>query len=86
MESNMKIKIALCLLAVASLSACTTTKTTSSRPVDEKGARYANNSEPAPPAEGPGEGDIPSEGPADVNTNPAYVPTPLLRTSAASQP
>ena len=81
----MKIKIALCLLAAALLPACTTTRT-ASRPTDDKGARYANNAEPAPPAEGPSEADVPTEGPTDVNTNPAYVPTPLLRGSAASQP
>ena len=84
---NMKTKIAFCLLAaVAFLPACTTTKTASAR--DDKGSRYANNSpgaEPAAPAEGPAE-DIPAEGPADVKANPAYVPTPLLRGSAAAQP
>ena len=53
---------------------------------DAKASRYANNSmEAAPPAEGP-EADIPTEGPADVNANPAYVPTPLLRTSAIGNP
>jgi len=34
-----------------------------------------------PPAEGQ---DIPSEGPHDVNVNPAYMPTPLLREAAIS--
>jgi hypothetical protein len=87
---NMKIKIAFCLLAaVALLPACTTTRTaSSSKWSDDKASRYANNSagaEPAAPAEGPAE-DIPAEGPADVKTNPAYVPTPLLRGSAAAQP
>ena len=81
----MKLKIALCLLAAALLPACTTTQTAANR-YDDKGGRYADNmaAEPAPPAEGPTE-DIPAEGPHDVN-NPAYVPTPLLRSSAASQP
>ena len=82
----MKIKIALCLLAAALLPACTTTQTASNS--DDKNTRYANNAvgtEPAPPAEGPDE-DIPSEGPRDVNANPAYVPTPLLRASAAGGP
>ncbi len=82
----MKTKIALSLILAALLPACTTTKTVSSD--NDKSTRYANNSvgeEPAPPAEGP-EADIPSEGPADVNANPAYVPTPLLRTSAAASP
>ncbi len=84
----MKTKIALSLLLVAALlPACTTTKTASTSS-DYKSTRYANNSvgaEPAPPAEGP-EADIPSEGPADLNANPAYLPTPLLRTSAAASP
>ena len=82
----MKTKIALSLLlAVALLPACTTTKTASTS-ADDKSARYAGNAaEPAPPAEGP-EADIPSEGPANPAANPAYIPTPLLRTSAASSP
>jgi hypothetical protein len=70
----MKTKFALSLLAaVALLPACTTTETTSTQ--DYKGDRYADNSlgEPPPPAEGP----------RDVNANPAYMPTPLLRASAA---
>ncbi len=81
----MKTKFALSLLAAALLPACTTTTTTSTS--DYKGGRYANNAvgEPAPPADGP-EVDIPSEGPADVNANPAFIPTPLLRTSAAAGP
>ncbi len=83
----MKIKIALCLLAAALLPACTTTQSTTSN-ADYKDTRYANNSigaEPTPPAEGPAE-DIPSEGPRDVNANPAFVPSPLLRHSAATGP
>lgn len=85
----MKIKLALSLLAVALVSACTTTKTTSNTRIgsDDKSTRYANNAvgEPAPPAEGP-TADIPSEGPRDLNANPAYMPTPLLRSSAAGGP
>ncbi len=84
----MKTKIALSLLlALAVLPACTTTTSTTSSS-DYKSARYANSAvgtEPAPPAEGP-EADIPSEGPASVTANPAYIPTPLLRTSAAASP
>ncbi|HEX3818426.1 MAG TPA: hypothetical protein VHW03_09065 [Chthoniobacterales bacterium] len=82
----MKTKIALCLLAAALLPACTTTRTASNGS-DAKGGRYSDNTaaEAAPPAEGPTE-DIPAEGPRDVGANPAYVPTPLLRRSAASQP
>ena len=73
----MKTSIALSLLlAVALLPACTTTKTTSTN-TDYKSARYASSAaEPAPPAEGP----------LNPETNPAYMPTPLLRTSAASHP
>ena len=85
----MKTKIALCLLAAALLPACTTTKTASNTRTtndytDFKSTRYANNSvgEPVPPSEPPPPGD----GPHDVNLNPAYVPTPLLRASAATGP
>ncbi len=85
----MKIKIALSLLAAALLlPACSSTQT-ASRNQDAKSTRYANNAigeEAAPPAEGPSEADIPSEGPANVAANPAYVPTPLLRRSAATGP
>ena len=83
----MKTKLALSLIVAALLPACTTTKTTSTTmSSDAKASRYANNSmEAAPPAEGP-EADIPTEGPADVTVNPAYVPTPLLRGSAAAGP
>lgn len=83
----MKTKITLSLFLAALLSACSSTKTTTtSVSTDPKAARYANDSmEAAPPAEGP-ETDIPTEGPADVNLNPAYMPSPLLRTSAAGGP
>jgi len=82
----MKTKLALSLLAAALLPACTSTTTTSTMSSDAKASRYANNSmEAAPPAEG-SEADIPSEGPADVNANPAYMPTPLLRTTAMGGP
>jgi hypothetical protein len=82
----MKFKIALSLIAVALLPACSTTKTASNTG-DAKSSRYANNSvaEAVPPAEGPTT-DIPSEGPHDVIANPAYMPSPLLRTSAAGGP
>jgi len=81
----MKTKLVPSLLLAASLPACTTTKTTSRTTYDDKGSRYAQMAEPAPPAEGP-EADIPSEGPRDVNTNPAFMPSPLLRASAAGGP
>jgi hypothetical protein len=81
----MKPMIALSfLLSAVFLPGCTTTRTASTGS-DYKSTRYANNAEPVPPGEGP-EADIPSEGPADVNANPAYVPTPLLRASAAASP
>jgi hypothetical protein len=81
----MKTKLALSLLlAAVLLPACTTTKTASVRR-DYKSTRYANNAQPVPPGGGP-EADIPAEGPADLNANPAYVPTPLLRASAAASP
>jgi hypothetical protein len=83
---KMKTKLALSLLVAALLPACTTVKTTTSQSsTDAKGGRYASVTEPAPPAEGP-ELDIPSEGPRDVNANPAYMPSPLLRGSAAGGP
>ena len=73
----MKIKIALSLAALALLPSCESTWTA---PDAAHGtAHFANGAageEPAPPAEGP----------ADINTNPAYIPTPLLRSSAASSP
>ena len=82
----MKTLIALGLLATAALlPACSSTQTTARD--THSASRFANNStEPAPPAEGPNDADIPAEGPQDVNANPAYVPSPLLRRSAASQP
>lgn len=87
-SSKMKTTFALSLLVVALVPACTTTRTTSTTGTGNYKASYANTStgeEPFPPGEGP-EVDIPSEGPADVNANPAYIPTPLLRSSAAAGP
>lgn len=85
----MKIEIALCLLSLALLPACsTTTQTTAQHQTLEQRltAKYASTDtvagEPAPPAEGPE--DIPADAPQDVNRNPNLVPTPLLRLSAAS--
>jgi hypothetical protein len=88
----MIIKIAACLLAIALLAACETTKTTQRTTLREmNSARLAstdttstNLNEPAPPAEGPE--DIPSEGPRDLDRNPALVPSPLLRMNAAGSP
>src|SRR2546423_15717030 len=39
--------------------------------------------EPAPPAEGPE--DVPADGPATVDQNPALMPSPLLRYWASSR-
>jgi hypothetical protein len=79
----MMIKIAACLLAVAFLAGCETTKTTKRETLREMTTRYASNptsNEPAPPAEGPE--DVPANRPMDPVENPALVPTPLLRTNA----
>jgi uncharacterized lipoprotein len=86
----MMIKIAACLLAVAFLASCETTKTTKRETIREMSTRYAssqsaaNLNEPAPPAEGPE--DVPAEGPNDPIRNPALVPSPLLRTNAIGSP
>ena len=82
-------KITAALLAVTLLAACETTKTTQRTTLREMNAsRLASadtsNLEPAPPAEGPE--DIPAEGPRDPVRNPALVPSPLLRVSAAGSP
>jgi uncharacterized lipoprotein len=85
----MKIEIAACLLSVALLSACSSTsQTTASHQTLEQRlmAKYAGadnaTAEPAPPAAGPD--DVPADAPNNVLKNPALVPTPSLRLSAAS--
>jgi hypothetical protein len=84
----MKIKIAVCLLSLALLSACSTTQTADRQSLEQrlmnKYAAVDNTAgaEPAPPAEGPD--DIPADAPSDPNRNPKLVPSPLLRLSAAS--
>lgn len=90
----MIIKFASCLLAISLLGACqTTTKSAATSPATSRQTlsqrMIAQNTtnpnairEPAPPAEGPE--DIPAEGPVDPNRNPGLLPTPLLRTNAAS--
>lgn len=83
----MKRKLALSSLLIAALlPACTTAVKTSWRE-NARSSGYAKNSigEPVSPAAGP-EADIPTQGPADIYANPAYMPTPLLRGSAASGP
>jgi hypothetical protein len=86
----MKIKIAICLLGLALLPACSTTQSTAQHETLEQRLKnkYANADtttagEPAPPAEGPE--DVPAEGPSDVDSNPKLVPTPLLRYWASSR-
>jgi hypothetical protein len=85
----MKIEIFACLFSLALLPACSSTsQTTAEHQTLEQRltAKYASadttGENPAPPAEGPD--DIPADAPADVNHNPALVPSQLLRTSAAS--
>ena len=82
----MIIKIASCLLALGFLSSCASTQVTKTGTLEERmKQQYASANtaaEPAPPAEGPE--DVPAEGPYDVHRNPALVPSPLLRASAAS--
>jgi hypothetical protein len=87
----MKTKFPFILLLTASLTACTstTTKTTSQYTDDKsKGARYAANSFEPSALDEQLQNDIPREGPAPANfgDNPAYMPTPLLRQSAAGGP
>jgi hypothetical protein len=79
----MKTKFALCLFLAAALPACTSVHTTSTANMDAK--NYASMAGAQPPAEGP-VADIPAEGPHDVNANPAYMPSPLLRQMAAGGP
>ena len=77
-------KITAGLLAVTLLAACETTTTAKRTTLREtNAARLASNdmTDPAPPAEGP-EAAI-GEGPLDPVKNPAIVPSPLLRSSAA---
>jgi hypothetical protein len=81
----MKTKIASCLLALAFVTGCETTKTAKNGTLEERMTRIASAdsaTEPAPPAEGPD--DVPADGTIDVNRNPGLVPTRLLRNSAAS--
>jgi hypothetical protein len=85
-SQNMIIKIATCLLAAGLFSSCASTQVTKQGTLEDRmKQQHASNyavAEPAPPAEGPE--DVPAESPSDVNRNPALVPSPLLRASAAS--
>ena len=89
----MILKIATCLLAAALCTACTTTQTASTngggrQTLEQRLLAQSTPTnpysadEPMPPAEGPE--DIPAEGPVDPIRNPALLPSPLLRMSAAS--
>jgi hypothetical protein len=82
----MIIKIATCLLAAGFFTSCASTQVTKTGTLEERMKQQQANAyalaEPPPPAEGPE--DVPAEGSLDVNRNPALVPSPLLRASAAS--
>ena len=81
-------KITAGLLAITLLASCQSTTTTAKRTTlrEMNATRMASTSttDPAPPAEGPE--DAIGEGPLDLETNPALVPSPLLRSSAAGGP
>jgi hypothetical protein len=85
----MKIELVACLLGLALLPACSTTSQTTAQhqTLEQRTmAKYAtadtSTEEPAPPAAGPE--DVPADAPNDVQRNPALVPSPALRISAAS--
>jgi hypothetical protein len=86
----MMTKIAASLLTISLLAACSTTSMSTAKKRTTLREMYASNTnattsyEPAPPAEGPE--DVPAEGPADLNRNPALVPSPLLRANAIGSP
>jgi hypothetical protein len=88
--TNMIIKLATCLLALAFCTACTTTQSTAGagrqtleqRLLAQNSTSPTSMDEPMPPAEGPE--DIPAEGPVDPIRNPALLPSPLLRSNAAA--
>jgi hypothetical protein len=77
-------KITAALLAVTLLASCSTTTTTAKRTTlrETNAARLASadTTDPASPAEGPEEV---GAGPKDPVSNPALVPSPLLRDNAA---
>ena len=82
----MIIKTATCLLALSFFTACTTTQSTAGRQtladrVLAQNAAIAPVDGLAPVAEGPE--DVPADRGIDPSRNPALLPTPLLRTSAA---
>jgi uncharacterized lipoprotein len=76
-------KIAAGLLSVTLLAACSSTTTTQRTTLRETNAARlaaADTTDPMPPAEGPEDVGV---GPNDPAKNPALVPSPLLRRSAA---
>ena len=81
-------KITAGLLALTLLAACQSTQTAAKRTtLREMYASGTNSSydstEPAAPAEGP---ESVGAGPSDPARNPALVPSPLLRSTAAGGP
>ena len=81
-------QIALSLLSVALLAACSSTQIAQQDTLEQRlKAKYAvadvNSQEPAPPAEGPQ--DVPAMHPDGVDHNPTIVPSPLLRYWASSR-
>ena len=81
----MIIKIASCLLAAALFASCANTQVAKIGTLEDRTRQqsmaYAT-AQPPPPAEGPE--DVPADAPSDVIHNPALLPSPLLRKSAAS--
>ena len=86
------IKILTPVFALALLSACQTTDLAHRQTLEQRTlaqqqrnhAAYAANTDVEPPSPAEGPDDVP-EGPArDPYRNPALVPSPLLRYSAAS--
>jgi len=77
-------KITAGFLAIALLASCSTTTTTAKRTTlrEMNASRMAatDTTEPPSPAEGPEEV---GAGPNDPARNPALVPSPLLRSTAA---
>ncbi|MFL6588956.1 MAG: hypothetical protein ACJ8M4_02155 [Chthoniobacterales bacterium] len=80
-------KITAGLLAITLLASCettTTAKRTTLREMNNSRVASTDTTDAAPPAEGPEEAI--GEAPHDPARNPALVPSPLLRTSAAGGP
>jgi len=81
----MIIKIASCMLAAALFASCANTQVAKTGTLEERTRQQSmayTTAEPPPPAEGPE--DVPADASTDIVHNPALVPSPLLRESAAS--